>query len=314
MAIYVKEKKHTVTYTSTLTEGVTYITTRITFNVRSEINTATKSVKVTLTVDSIQNSGRVGDNPGVGFWNSIGFAWSVSGMRTESGTYRQPMLMSDDGERILEYTTHTRYHAGTKFDNEINEPWPAWPYHEEDSSIPSKVLIPKLYEFAPDVKGNLIILTSRQWRPNNTYSVVNFGLKKGQSSTRTFTFDYLYRNGVIGNGINIRNIYRAEDSKGTLHRWDRLTGYSINQYRSLSDYDLKVTDLTELFNYVPFASRKQNDWYSCNRKKGSVQTYEKGAWRDIHNVFVNDLSVQQAFNYKSGWQTAPLIGKDSDVI
>ncbi len=314
MAIYIREKKHTVTFTSTLTEGITYITTRITFNVRSEINTATKTVKVTLTVDSIQNSGKVGDDSGLGFWNSVGFAWSISRTRTESGIYRQPILMSDDGERILEYSTHTRYHAGTKFDNEINEPWPEWPYHKEDSSIPSKILIPKLYEFAPDVKGNLIILTSRQWRPNNTYSVVNFGLKTGQSATRTFTFDYLYKNGVIGNGIIIRNIFRAEDSKGTLHRFTKLIGYSINQYKSLSDYDLKVTDLIDLFNYVPFASRRQNEWYSCNRKLGAVQSYKNGEWKDIHNVFVNDISVQHAFNFSGRWQTAPLIGKDSDVI
>lgn len=71
---------------------------------------------------------------------------------------------------------------------------------------------------------------------------------------------------------------------------------------------ISVPGFKAFINYFPFATRKSNDWKSCNRSGGYVQSYESGQWKDKKNSTGEGSTI---FYYDgSKWVVCPKIGSE----
>lgn len=73
---------------------------------------------------------------------------------------------------------------------------------------------------------------------------------------------------------------------------------------------IRVPGFVQLFDYFPFAVRKNGAWKSCNRSGGSATIRKSGSWRNVKNSRQSDSNSKAFKRDGSLWKRTPEIGAE----
>lgn len=126
-----------------------------------------------------------------------------------------------------------------------------------------------------------------------------------------------------GRGQFTINISKTDVDLGPLSDWGAsITGqdgviwfsgtgtYTVNDPIYPVPVAITVPGFIQLFDYYPFAVRKNGAWKSCNRSGGSTTIRKSGSWRDVKNSRQDSSGSQAFLRSGSAWAVAPEIGTE----